>query len=169
MNGVSGVEQWRHGRNNYYAVRIKLSATANIRIWVGYMDAAQSKATMAASDNPANAQLAALHYCNDAAAGCASDLTNWECVTKDGTTINTADAGVPPGTSAYTLLEFVEHSSVPSWEMKIDGASVCTMTSNLPGSITGTQIDNVITITTLIAGTAVNVRRASSYNEGDMP
>jgi hypothetical protein len=112
----------RVGYNPYIAVRGKIDSTADIRVWVGLAYDIDSQN----SDSPSG-DVAAFRYST------AAGDTAWMCVTKDGSTINTAGSGVAPSTTATQLLE-IQVNSGANVVFKIDGTTVCTVTQNLPRS-----------------------------------
>lgn len=128
--GVVFQSRYRTQANLHGRYSLRLTSTSNVRLWAGLTD--QTGPTMSAAADPAG-NYAAFRF--DTAAG----DTNWQCITKDGTTQGVTDSGVAPTTS-NALLEIAHTAS--SIIFRIDGVVVATRTANLPTA--GTNLRCVV-------------------------
>ena len=102
--------------------------------WLGFTD--QTLATMVAGTNPAG-NYACFRYAG-------GTDTNFQCITKDGTTQTVIDSGVKPSAgflalSSGLLFQIVCNDSVPNVQFYIGGTLVATSTAHLPTSGTALQ------------------------------
>ena len=102
--------------------------------WLGFSD--RTTAVMVASGNPAG-NYACFRFQN-------GTDTNFQCITKDGTTQTVIDSGVAPsaafwGGTAGHLWQIISNDAVPNVQFFIDGALVATSTSHLPTAGTAMQ------------------------------
>jgi hypothetical protein len=102
--------------------------------WLGFTD--QTLATMVAGINPAG-NYACFRYAG-------GTDTNFQCITKDGTTQTVIDSGVKPSAgflaaSSGLLFQIVCNDSVPNVQFYIGGTLVATSTTHLPTSGTALQ------------------------------
>lgn len=129
-----------------------VGGTTSTRVWSGLTD--QTLATMAGSATPAG-DYAAFRY--DTGAG---DAT-YKCVTNNNTTPTVADSGVTPTNAQKKLEILIQNGSRAVF--KIDGQTVCTVATTLPGTVTTRVVNSVTTLTNAIRGMSVGW----VYVEGD--
>ena len=143
------------GRNLRYQSYRAMSSTVTRRDWWGFTD--QTGATMAAADDPAG-NYAAFSYSTSRGGA------DFDCVTKDNTTQNVQTSGVNVD-SSFHFFEIVE-TPATNFLFYIDGALVCTNTTNLPTSGTPLRTTNTTTCLTCTP-TAVNLKNAWHYAQSD--
>lgn len=141
----------RSGRSLRIQGYAKLEATTSERVWLGLTeDVAASRD----ADDPTIDHVGFRYSTN------ASD-TNWKCVTNDGGVGGTVnDSGVAASTTSF-LWEIVE-TNATDFKFYINGALVCTNSTNLP--VTSTNIGFVGVITTLTTATK-ELRLGYIYSE----
>lgn len=136
--GIRGAVAWQRGgsghpTNLYFASRVALldNASGNQRICVGLLSS--SLGTSCGSDTPV-AHGAWFRFST------AVDVTNWYCVTSDGSTVNPVSAATSAVADAnFHKLEIaMDDSGTGTVHFFIDGTQVCGsgLTSNLPGTTT---------------------------------
>lgn len=136
--GSNGNLVWRwdntanQRRNLYYRTRLAVQESTSVRSFWGLSD--QSLATMVSADNPAGNYFG-LQFST------ARGDTNWQCICKDNTTQNVTDSTVAFSAGTYLTLELIGDNSVPNVTVKINGSTVCTLTTNLPTN--GTNLRHV--------------------------
>lgn len=101
---------------------VALFSIAAIRSFFGFSN--QTGATAVGSDDPAG------HYAGFQFSTNRGD-TNWQCVTKDGTTQKVTNSGVPASTAAF---QFEIYLTPTKAEFRINGLVVATHLTNLPDS-----------------------------------
>jgi hypothetical protein len=150
----SGTTTWRTGRNLYYEARYITTDVTDIRIVLGWSD--QSLATMVNADNPAG-NYAVFMFCNDSAAGCTVDNTNWQCKQKDNTTQSAADSGVAVTAGTEYLMQVWQDDSNSGQEYyTINGTDVCSSPRASNPPTTSTNMGWVMGHQTLAASTRQN-------------
>lgn len=120
-----GGSNYRKGRNLRFSTTIKVNQTTSVRYWVGLTDVSPS--TFADADDPGSAHIAGFRFST------AAGDTTWRCITKDGTTLGNTDSGVSIGTDLVRL-EVVFDDTAGNCVFKINGTTVATRTTNLPGT-----------------------------------
>jgi len=121
---VSGDASGPNGPASYRAecgvdatFRVKVSDTANVRLWAGLCSSNPS-----GSDTPSN-QMAGFRYST------AAGDTTWNCYTRGAGSGTTTDSGIPVATGAFTLRMVLTGTLVQFW---IGGLLVATHTTHLP-------------------------------------
>ena len=124
--GTQGNPNYIVGRNILFQSYVKIGSTLRTRAFVGVTTG--TLVNSVGSDNPAG-HYAAFQYQSELP----RDDTNWQCVTKDGTTQNVSDSGTAVGTVGIEFeIEF--RDAIPDVVFSIDGIVVCTETANLPAT-----------------------------------
>jgi hypothetical protein len=140
-DNLYGQPNYNSSANPDFQAYLKLTATTNIRIWSGLTS--DGGGTMEGSANPAG-NYAAFRYDTSA-----SD-TDYECITKDGTTQTITSSGIAPGTTGHKLEVILTLGSTNA-QFLIDGAIVCNNTTHLPAASTMMRYDNEVTTLTAAA------------------
>jgi hypothetical protein len=127
----SAVNDWFTGRNLYWAAYLK-DANAdmtNQRFYAGMTAVTDGNLTTTYNaDTPGTAnRLAMFRY-----SSVAGD-TNYQCITGNATSQTTTNSGIAADTAAH-VFEIQYNDSIPNVVFSIDGAVVCTNTTNLPGN-----------------------------------
>lgn len=152
VTDIFGNTNYVVSNNPDFQTYVALTATTNIRLWMGLTD--QTAATMAASANPVG-NYAAFRYDTSA-----SDTT-YKCVTKNGTTQTVTNSGTTVSTAGHKFEVIISGSQA---EFKIDGVDVCTNTATLPASTSLMRYtDSATTLTAAVA----HFRVAWAYIESD--
>jgi hypothetical protein len=150
--GINSSALFVVGRNLLLQVRLTPQETTDVRYFVGLTD--KSAGTQLAGDNVTGNYMA-FAYCNDSAAGCAADNTNWRCINDDNTaTRNDVDSGVAFSTG-NTALEVWADDSGGNLYYKINGSLVCTVSAKRPTAGTSLQVE---VVHQTLANTVKNVR-----------
>lgn len=113
--GMNGYSKWRTGFNLYLSAVVRLQQTADVRAWIGLLNA-QNSDTMGGSTGGA-----AFRYSTTAGDA------NWTCVVQNSSTTSTANSGVAVNTSGTQRFEIIfdDNASPRTVTFRINGAQVC--------------------------------------------
>lgn len=153
--GQSGQLNYRIGRNIFVEQYVQLFdfSLGSQRAWIALTD--QTGTTMVGSDNPAG------NYVGFRYSTVVPD-TNFQAITKDGTTQNVIDTGIAADGIGHKFSIYEEPGA--SFVFAIDGAIVARSTANLPTSGTNCKVTASISTQTAAART---IRIGWQYAESD--
>lgn len=156
----AGIFQWRTGRNLRMETSLRFLETTGMTVFVGFLPSGYNGA------NATTAPITTGRYVGFRYA--ASADTNWRCFHDNGTgTPGNIDTGVAFDTTQHDFwIWFDDANATVRWY--IDGAQVCSATTNFPGVTAGTNF-NMAAYTTIRTTEAVakNLRIAHFYVEAD--
>lgn len=125
VGAAEGYQDFRVGRNVYFETSVRAVQTTNHRLFLGFTST-ETSGTYLGSDDPVISG-AWFRYST------AAPDTNWQCITNDGASGGTiTDSGIAAGTTNHEFA-IVENPSV-DWKFYIDGALVCTNSTNQPAA-----------------------------------
>jgi len=133
---------WSPIRNLYgtFRVRDNNADLTNQRFWLGFVDSETD--AIFNGDTPGTAHNLAMFRFSSVVPD-----TNWQCVTGNASAQTTTNSSTVADTN-FHVYEIQMNTSIPNVVFKIDGTTVCTNTTNLPGSTLLSIVGVVTTQTT---------------------
>jgi hypothetical protein len=126
--GAVGADNYRVGRNHKLQARVKISATANMRVFIGFTT--NTLVNMVNTDTPTG-NFAGFRYSTTAGD------SEWKVITRDGATaISPSSTGVAISSANGFNFEIQEDVANAKWLFRINDVLVATVSSNLPSANT---------------------------------